>query len=200
MEWDFALKDAQDQILSRVNKNWTGFGRELFTDGNQYIVHLEEAIAVRQLSVLERAMVLGTAVTIDNDYFSRHSGGGMFSPPIILPWGGSSSTEAPAGGESASTEDAPIAGAGAGAAGAGAGAGGWNKDDDWNVGAEKPTDSVWNSGGSSSSPKNKWGDDDDDGGSGWFGGGGDGDGGDDGDGGFLGSAWGAVKGLLGDDE
>ena len=41
------------------------------------------------LTLDERAMALATAVTIDIDYFSRHSGSGMGFPMFM--WGGGSS-------------------------------------------------------------------------------------------------------------
>lgn len=50
---------------------------QLFTDGNIYMVKMDLLDdAVRVLSYDERAALLATAITIDNDYFSRHSRGG----------------------------------------------------------------------------------------------------------------------------
>jgi hypothetical protein len=43
------------------------------------------------LTLDERAMVLATALTIDIDYFSRHSGSGM-SLPFFM-WGGGGSSD-----------------------------------------------------------------------------------------------------------
>jgi hypothetical protein len=49
---------------------------QLFTDGNIYMVKMDMLEdAVRVLTYDERAVLLATAITIDNDYFSRHSGG-----------------------------------------------------------------------------------------------------------------------------
>ncbi|KAH9857035.1 Scramblase-domain-containing protein [Lenzites betulinus] len=86
--WHFTLADAQGQAFASVNRAFRGFGRELFTDTGQYFVNfdgaavseengpLEKPYLIRNLSVEERALILATAVNIDFDYFSRHSGAG----------------------------------------------------------------------------------------------------------------------------
>ncbi|KAJ9125837.1 hypothetical protein QFC24_002621 [Naganishia onofrii] len=110
--WDFWLKDADDRIMASINRNFTGFGRELFTDTGQYVIRfdaVEQELALKQagnsanpnqaapslvippsasdLTLDERAMALATAVTIDIDYFSRHSGSGGMGFPFFM-WGG----------------------------------------------------------------------------------------------------------------
>ncbi|KAI0328535.1 Scramblase-domain-containing protein [Cubamyces sp. BRFM 1775] len=90
LAWHFTLKDAYGQGIANVNRAFRGFGRELFTDTGQYFVNFDGAAAPseegdvlykptlsRKLSVEERALVLATAVNIDFDYFSRHSGPGL---------------------------------------------------------------------------------------------------------------------------
>eukprot|EP01116_Phalansterium_solitarium_P017330 TRINITY_DN4240_c0_g1_i1.p1 TRINITY_DN4240_c0_g1~~TRINITY_DN4240_c0_g1_i1.p1 ORF type:complete len:520 (+),score=178.91 TRINITY_DN4240_c0_g1_i1:935-2494(+) len=99
LEWDFALRDSYGNLLAAVNKDWRGFAKELFTDANQYLVKMATVPAIaapdssdapaafeafRELSIAERAVTLATAVTVDFDYFSRHSrGGGLF--PWFMP-------------------------------------------------------------------------------------------------------------------
>nr|VWO98841.1 D-xylose-proton symporter [Ganoderma boninense] len=93
LAWDFALKDAQGLSIASVNRAFRGFGREIFTDTGQYFVNFsgdeptegddvaQKPHLIRKLSVDERALILATAVNIDFDYFSRHSGpggGGFF--------------------------------------------------------------------------------------------------------------------------
>ncbi|KAI0831471.1 Scramblase-domain-containing protein [Trametes gibbosa] len=88
LSWHFNLSDAQGQAIASVNRAFRGFGREIFTDTGQYFVNfdgaavnadngpLEKPYLIRNLSVEERALILATAVNIDFDYFSRHSGAG----------------------------------------------------------------------------------------------------------------------------
>ncbi|KAI0665112.1 Scramblase-domain-containing protein [Cubamyces menziesii] len=88
LAWDFTLRDAYGQGIASVNRAFRGFGRELFTDTGRYFVnfdaaaaseqggHLHKPILSRNLTVEERALILATAVNIDFDYFSRHSGPG----------------------------------------------------------------------------------------------------------------------------
>ena len=71
--WDFQLVDDQGRHLAAVNRAFGGFAREIFTDTGSYAIHLENG-SVRRLSLQERAVVLCCAITIDIDYFSRHSG------------------------------------------------------------------------------------------------------------------------------
>ncbi|KAH9901085.1 Scramblase-domain-containing protein [Cubamyces lactineus] len=89
LAWHFTLRDAYGQGIASVNRAFRGFGRELFTDTGQYFINFDAAAASeeeggllrkpilsRNLTVEERALVLATAVNIDFDYFSRHSGPG----------------------------------------------------------------------------------------------------------------------------
>ncbi|KAK4565924.1 hypothetical protein LTR86_003773 [Recurvomyces mirabilis] len=126
LSWDFNLRDEAGSTVGSVNRNFGGFAREIFTDTGVYALRMDSAA---QSSVLEssegkevqrydrdatamtldqRAVMLATAVSIDFDYFSRHShaggmGGGFM--PIFWPMGGGGAAE------------------GAGAAGAGAAGG-----------------------------------------------------------------------------
>ncbi|KAK4544282.1 hypothetical protein LTR36_004492 [Oleoguttula mirabilis] len=130
-----ATQTPTGPIVGSVTRNFGGFARELFTDTGVYALRMD---AAAQSSVLEtpdgqevsrherdatamtldqRAVMLATAVSIDFDYFSRHSGaagggvGGGFMPMMFWPMGG--------GAAAAEGGAAGAAGAGAGAAEAG---------------------------------------------------------------------------------
>lgn len=129
LSWDFNLRDQQEGLVGSVNRNFSGFAREIFTDTGVYALRMDSAAQqgslqspdgqdvqgyereARGMSLDQRAVMLATAASIDFDYFSRHShaGGGGFMP-FFWPVGG---TSAEAGGAGA---------AGAGAAGGEAGA------------------------------------------------------------------------------
>ncbi|KAH7079457.1 Scramblase-domain-containing protein [Paraphoma chrysanthemicola] len=118
LSWDFSLKSEDNQLIGSVNRNFAGFAREIFTDTGVYALRMDSAGAaqpeepVSGMTLDQRAVMLATAVSIDFDYFSRHSGsgvGGMW--PMWMPWWG--------GGEAAGGAAAGEAGAaGAGAVGA----------------------------------------------------------------------------------
>ncbi|ETN44660.1 uncharacterized protein HMPREF1541_10330 [Cyphellophora europaea CBS 101466] len=135
LSWDFSLKSASDQLLGSVNRSFRGFAREIFTDTGSYALRMDsagleleaekrhiisqshqgerayaEALGSESktgMTLDQRAVMLATAVTVDYDYFSRHSGSGGIMPIPFMMGGGSEG--AAAGG----------AAAGAGAAGAG---------------------------------------------------------------------------------
>ena len=132
-----------------MNRNFAGFGREIFTDTGVYALRMDAAAAQQQppegestvakiaqsgigrrygevlggeeeramgMTLDQRAVMLATAVTVDFDYFSRHShGSGVGFMPFWF-WGG--------GGEAAGGAAAGGAAEGAGAVvGAGEGVG-----------------------------------------------------------------------------
>ncbi|KAG0233826.1 hypothetical protein BGW41_001358 [Actinomortierella wolfii] len=156
------------------------------------------------LTLDQRAVMLACAVSIDFDYFSRHSGsGGIMPMPIIMPMGGGAPPPVPSAGEGENPVGTVIgAGAGAGAGqvlgGAAGGAGGAGAADiPFGAGQAgmpsppPPATDVW---GNPVSSTNEWGEDvwaedptsTEDTASSWFGDDDDGDGGGDG-GGF---SWG----------
>jgi len=128
LSWDFSLLTADNRLIGSVNRNFAGFARELFTDTGVYALRMDSAALaeaertgqaptaytdkVAGMTLDQRAVMLATAVSIDFDYFSRHSSpGGVGVFPIWIPGGG----EAAAGGAAG---EAGAAGAGApGAAG-----------------------------------------------------------------------------------
>ena len=129
LSWDFNLRDESQNLIGNVNRNFVGFARELFTDTGVYVLRMDSAAQSTALestdgkeleryerdatamTLDQRAVMLATAVSIDFDYFSRHShAGGHGFMPIFWPMGGGAAEGGAAGG---------AAGAGAGAAGAG---------------------------------------------------------------------------------
>lgn len=134
LSWDFSLMTEDGRLAGSVNRNFGGFAREIFTDTGVYALRMDAAGLANEpahlisktgeqsrpllnqhpgMTLDQRAVMLATAVSIDFDYFSRHSGsGGMW--PMWMPWVGG-------GGEAAGGAAAGGAAAGeAGAAGAGA--------------------------------------------------------------------------------
>ncbi|KAF1936898.1 Scramblase-domain-containing protein [Clathrospora elynae] len=125
LSWDFRLMSEDGRLAGSVNRNFGGFAREIFTDTGVYALRMDSAGLANEPSQLasktgeqsrpsleaypgmtldQRAVMLATAVSIDFDYFSRHSGSGGMWPMWMPMWFG--------GGEAAAGE--------AGAAGAGA--------------------------------------------------------------------------------
>ncbi|KAJ8771342.1 hypothetical protein K2173_026519 [Erythroxylum novogranatense] len=61
--WTFTLKDINGNVLAQIDRDWRGFGFEI-----------EELEVVRPLTLSERAVTVALAISLDNDYFSRHGG------------------------------------------------------------------------------------------------------------------------------
>lgn len=90
LSFTFNVQDEQNRLIGAVDRNWVGLGRELFTDTGVYILKMDpstfnidsnyqinpEYLAPQAMSLDQRAVLLATAVSIDFDYFSRHSGSG----------------------------------------------------------------------------------------------------------------------------
>lgn len=132
LSWDFSLMSEDARLIGSVNRNFAGFARELFTDTGVYALRMDAAGIAAEPSHLvshtgdksksslegypgmtldQRAVMLATAVSVDFDYFSRHSGsGGLW--PMWIPWFGGEAAGGAAAGE------AGAAGAGATSAGA----------------------------------------------------------------------------------
>ncbi|OJD19197.1 hypothetical protein AJ78_00810 [Emergomyces pasteurianus Ep9510] len=152
LSWDFSLRSADSRLIGSVNRNFAGFAREIFTDTGMYALRMDSAALAEERDELhfisqthkeshtvydgrdrggmtldQRAVMLATAVTVDFDYFSRHSssGGGWPIPFFEI---GSLTGEGAGGAASVgAAEGAAAEGAagaiGRGAAGAGAVAG-----------------------------------------------------------------------------
>lgn len=90
--WTFTLKGREGEVLAEIDRDWRGFGFEVFTDAGQYVIrfggsghdpmsNLSEKVqdfeVARPLTLSERAVTVALAVSLDNDYFSRHGGWGI---------------------------------------------------------------------------------------------------------------------------
>ncbi|CUM54358.1 uncharacterized protein AC631_00733 [Debaryomyces fabryi] len=92
LSFDFPVRNDRGDVIASVDRNWVGLGREMFTDSGVYIIRMDPASfsgmgnlypsVAGPLTLDQRAILLGNAVSIDFDYFSRHSrgpGGGLFA-------------------------------------------------------------------------------------------------------------------------
>lgn len=85
LSFDFPIVNEKNQIIGSVDRNWVGLGRELFTDTGVYILRMDPIsftglpedqypnVSNERLSLDQRAVLLANAISIDFDYFSRHS-------------------------------------------------------------------------------------------------------------------------------
>ena len=132
LSWDFTLRDERQNIIGSVNRNFGGFAREIFTDTGVYALRMDSAVQTSALesadgqelgryerdasamTLDQRAVMLATAVSIDFDYFSRHShAGGHGFMPFLWPMGGGAAESGAAGaGAGAAAGEAGAAGAG----------------------------------------------------------------------------------------
>ena len=134
LSWDFSLRSANSRLIGSVNRDFVGFAREIFTDTGVYALRmdsaaskspqeLDQSASVTGMTLDQRAVMLATAVSIDFDYFSRHSGsGGLGFFPMWFPGlGGDLSAGGAAGG--AAGEAGAVGEAAAGTVGRGAAGG-----------------------------------------------------------------------------
>ena len=118
LSWNFTLLSSDHRLLGSVNRNFSGFAREIYTDTGVYALCMDAASRekdprdllsrtaketstdVPAMTLDQRAVMLATAVTIDYDYFSRHSqhGGGLFPVPLWCLVGAAEARGAAAGG------------------------------------------------------------------------------------------------------
>ncbi|WVZ04075.1 hypothetical protein V8G54_024881 [Vigna mungo] len=90
--WTFTLKDINGEVLAQIDRDWRGFGFEILTDAGQYVIRfgssdpsskigaanaIEDLEVSRTLTLTERAVTVALAISLDNDYFSRHGGWGL---------------------------------------------------------------------------------------------------------------------------
>ena len=124
LSWDFSLLSADAQLIGSVNRNFAGFGREIFTDTGVYALRMDAAGLADEprhlisktgekhklaqkttnagMTLDQRAVMLATAVSVDFDYFSRKSGvGGGFLPLWFPGMGGGEAAGGVAGAEAA---------------------------------------------------------------------------------------------------
>ncbi|KAI4754213.1 Scramblase-domain-containing protein [Aureobasidium sp. EXF-3400] len=189
LSWDFSLKDADDRKIGSVNRNFGGFAREIFTDTGVYALRMDSAAleegAQEQMAMTldQRAVMLATAVSIDFDYFSRHSGhvgGGGFFPLWFPGMGGAAeggavggaaggaagevgAAEGAAGAMGGAARGAGTEAMGAGAVGAGTIAGaeamnrGWGTQQPDDASPQAPVDPYQNDGNIGQSQGDTWG-------------------------------------------
>ena len=131
LSWDFSLRSEDNRLLGSVNRNFAGWGREIFTDTGVYALRMDSASLNEEprhlishtgegqhaettavgMTLDQRAVMLATAVSIDFDYFSRKSGSGGFFPiPMWMPWYGGGAAEAGAAGGAAEAGAAGVGG------------------------------------------------------------------------------------------
>ena len=61
----FIAKDAGDSEMARITKQWSGFGREMFTDADTFVVQFTDSSVDQQF----RLLMLASAFAIDLDFF-----------------------------------------------------------------------------------------------------------------------------------
>ena len=143
--WDFSLLNNDGGLIGSVNRNFSGFGREIFTDTGVYALRMDSVGLAQEprhlisqtgqqsvgfqdpndpgMTLDQRAVMLATAVSIDFDYFSRSGGSGFMGFPLF--WGGGG---AAAEGAEAEAGAGAIEGSSGGAGGIAKGdAGGWTE-------------------------------------------------------------------------
>ncbi|CAO3617249.1 unnamed protein product [Cunninghamella blakesleeana] len=85
--WDFNLTDEDGKPIGNVSRNFVGFAREIFTDTGEYVLRMDAVEESKGLTLDQRTVMLACAVSIDFDYFSRHSshsaGGGFMPIPFF---------------------------------------------------------------------------------------------------------------------
>jgi hypothetical protein len=153
LSWDFSLLGEDGRLIGSVNRSFRGLAREMFTDTGSYVLRmdsagLEEEMQNRHLvsqtgkkehayaevvggrddkygmTLDQRAIMLATAVTVDFDYFSRHStSSGWGFLPFWMGGGGEAAGAAGAGEAGAVVGGAGRAVGGAAGAAGGVGAG-----------------------------------------------------------------------------
>jgi len=143
LSWDFTLLSEDKRLIGSVNRNFSGFAREIFTDTGVYALRMDAAglaaepphpiskTGARTKNIItestpgmtldQRAVMLATAVSIDFDYFSRHSSStSMGWMPMWFPMSGGAADAGGAAGtgieatESAGAVDNAARGLGAG--------------------------------------------------------------------------------------
>ena len=178
LSWDFSLLTASDELIGSVNRNFAGFGREILTDTGVYALRMDSASAAvepkhlisnthqgrrlrdsqgaviqsgeaRGMTLDERAVMLAAAVTIDFDYFSRHShGGGLDFFPYYFGWGGGEDTDGVGSSRSAG-DDSSLPPQDAGSQGGGSGGGGSGGGGSWGGKSEGASGGGGSGGGGS---------------------------------------------------
>ena len=133
LSWDFSLKSSDHKLIGSVNRNFSGFGREIFTDTGVYALRMDaagspsgaEALSSNDqvktydddekrigMTLDQRAVMLATAICVDFDYFSRKSGNNGIMPMWLPVWMGGGGGGGEAGAAGAAGEAGGEAGGG----------------------------------------------------------------------------------------
>ena len=65
--YTFFIDNPQGVEVGRITKEWSGFGRELFTDADTFRIEFGETERSQEM----RLMLLAAAFAIDLDFFER---------------------------------------------------------------------------------------------------------------------------------
>lgn len=88
LSWDFTVTNQNNEVVGDVSRNFSGLFREMFTDTGVYVIRMDpisfqgmedyygNPISKTSLTLDQKAVMLANAVSIDFDYFSRHSNAG----------------------------------------------------------------------------------------------------------------------------
>ncbi|KAG0674926.1 hypothetical protein C6P40_002549 [Pichia californica] len=87
LRWEFPVFDKDGLVYGSISRNFNGLFREALTDTGVYVLRMDPSsfengesefgpIDNKSLTLDEKAVMLANAVSIDFDYFSRHSGVG----------------------------------------------------------------------------------------------------------------------------
>ena len=68
--WTFITKDKRGNEIARIDKKWSGLGRELFTDADTFVVQFTDGSTDQQF----RLLMLASAFAIDLDFFEGNNG------------------------------------------------------------------------------------------------------------------------------
>lgn len=63
----FVAKDAQGEEIARITKQWSGFGREMFTDADTFAIEFVDGATDQDF----RLLMLAAAFSIDMDFFEN---------------------------------------------------------------------------------------------------------------------------------
>ena len=72
--WDFVIRDDTKQPRCYINRLFRGALTELLTDQGLYVITFKDKSIQNPLNDNEKLSAIACAISIDYDYFSRHSG------------------------------------------------------------------------------------------------------------------------------
>jgi hypothetical protein len=70
--WDFSIHDPNGAEIGRITKTWAGFGKEVFTKADNYVLEIHRPLEDPLLSlVVAAALAVDTVLKQDSDQRSR---------------------------------------------------------------------------------------------------------------------------------